>query len=384
MLTKEQRERRARLLKEGMELCDRARAENRDFTQAEQEKCTANLDAVRQIDAAAEAASKSDDIMEKITGLFTKASDNGAGKVLSFAGMGAKALRTAAERDMPGVGVKALAATGVSLLTEESLIDSPVALGQPASSLLDLIPVKTVDTGRYSYLRQVTRTNLAAPVAAGDLKPTSTYTLTRIEGELNVIAHLSEAIPESWLVDNTELGTFIDSEMNYGLQVEIENQVINGNGTAPQLAGFANVSGIQTVPFATDPVTTCRTAITAVETIGLQAGSFVLNPSDWAAIETLKETGVGYLLEGAGAPIDRIARRLWGVPVAVSNAVPAGTGWLLAKEALMLVSSQVVSLKWAQPRDLFERNQILARCEGRFELAIPRPAGVVKMTLTDA
>lgn len=58
---------------------------------------------------------------------------------------------------------------------------------QPARS-----PPARVVAENFSYLRQTVRTNNAAPVATGALKPTSISTLARVESRLRVIAHLSD------------------------------------------------------------------------------------------------------------------------------------------------------------------------------------------------
>ena len=48
-----------------------------------------------------------------------------------------------------------------------------MALGKPARSLLDVIPVTAHDGTEFAYMRQTTRTNNAAVVAEGATKPTS-------------------------------------------------------------------------------------------------------------------------------------------------------------------------------------------------------------------
>lgn len=97
-------------------------------------------------------------------------------------------------------GQKALAPSGAAVVGQEFKPD-PVALGQPALSLLDVIPVVQHAIPEFAYMRQTVRTNAAAVVAAGALKPTSVYTVTRVENSLVVIAHLSEGIPRHWLID---------------------------------------------------------------------------------------------------------------------------------------------------------------------------------------
>ena len=77
--------------------------------------------------------------------------------------------------------------------------------GQIATGLLDVLPTKQHTSAEYAYLRQSVRTNNAAIVAEGAAKPTSVYSVVRVENSLQVIAHLSEGIPRYWLLDNQAL-----------------------------------------------------------------------------------------------------------------------------------------------------------------------------------
>ena len=89
-------------------------------------------------------------------------------------------------------GMKALAPSGAAVVGQEMKPD-PVALGQPALSLLDVIPVLPHAQTEFAYMRQTVRTNNAAVVAEGAVKPTSVYTVNKVPNSLVVIAHLSEA-----------------------------------------------------------------------------------------------------------------------------------------------------------------------------------------------
>ena len=101
-----------------------------------------------------------------------------------------------------------------------------MALGKPALSLLDVIPVVQHAIPEFAYMRQTVRTNNAAVVAAGALKPTSVYTVTRVENSLAVIAHLSEGIPRHWLIDTPSLEAFLAGELEFGLQQAVEAKVL--------------------------------------------------------------------------------------------------------------------------------------------------------------
>lgn len=281
---------------------------------------------------------------------------------------------------LAGQDIKALG----TLVFPTQISMQPLAAGMPATSLLDIIPANTLTGGArtFNYLRQTTRTNNAAPVAPGGTKPTSVYTLTPQSGEIRPIAHLSEPINTYDLADNPSIVEFLHNELRYGLALAVTNQVLNGTGVAPQIEGINTVAGTQSQAFVTDRILTARAAITKLETNGLNGEAFVLHPTDWEAIETAKATSGEFLLDASGAPIDRVERRLWGVRVVLDMAVPAGTGWLIAQDTLVLQTDGQIRIEWATAADDFTKNLIRARCEGRFGLQVNRPLGLVELDLT--
>ena len=76
-------------------------------------------------------------------------------------------------------GMKSLAPSGAAVVGQEFRPD-PVALGQPALSLLDVVPVVQHATPEFAYLRQTVRTNAAAVVPEGSVKPTSLCTVNKV------------------------------------------------------------------------------------------------------------------------------------------------------------------------------------------------------------
>ena len=120
-------------------------------------------------------------------------------------------------------------------------------------------PTKQHTSAEYAYLRQSVRTNNAAVVAEGAVKPTSVYTVNKIPNSLVVIAHLSEAIPRFWLIDQVSLETFVSNELEYGLRLAVE---------AKLLADVNGTSGIQTQSYTTSVLTMLRNGLTTLETAG--------------------------------------------------------------------------------------------------------------------
>lgn len=190
------------------------------------------------------------------------------------------------------------------------------------------------------------RPNNAAPVAEGGLKPTSVYTLDRVSRKRQVIAHLTEPIPEYWLADEAALEQFIRDELGYGLQLAAEDQVMNGDGEGVNLLGLLAVSGIQAQTLNISQILTVRSAITKVEVLGYSASGLALNPLDWEAIEIAADAEDRFFLTPGSNPVDRVARRLWDVPVALTTTVSQGAGTLLSDGMAGIVADRAVNLQW--------------------------------------
>lgn len=212
-------------------------------------------------------------------------------KYLAFSGRKARAMSGNLSKAMlGGVGTKALVSSG-SVVTGTPLENqSPIELQRIPTSLLDVLPVKVHGTPRYRYLRQTSRDNQAAPWTSG-AKPESSYGIESVDAELTVIAHVSDGLNEYDVLDNAELAGFVEAEMLHGLRRAVEAQVIGGSGTAPNLRGILNTSGIVVQAFATDLVTTTRKAITALESAAFVPHAFAMAPQVWEAISLQRNTG---------------------------------------------------------------------------------------------
>lgn len=267
-------------------------------------------------------------------------------------------------------GQKALA-PGAGVVVGTEFQPNPIALGKIATTFLDLLPITQRDRN-YDYLRQKTRTNNAAKVAEGAVKPTSVYELERIENSLEVVAHLSEPIPKYWMVDNGSLEDFIANEMEYGLLWEIESLV---------LADINATSGIQLQAFSTNILETLRKTLTKLQAVGLTPAGIVLHPNDWESVELQLSTTSA--VEYGGLPYDAANRRLWGVPVATAMSQAAGVSHTIAEESVGVDTDGSVDLDWSETNaDDFTKNLIRARCETRTGTTVWRPLGVIRGDLT--
>jgi hypothetical protein len=143
--------------------------------------------------------------------------------------------------------------------------------------------------------------------------------LTRVESSLAVVAHLSEAIPRYWLLDNAELERFLESELTFGLAAAVEKKL---------LVDIAGTSGIALQPYATSTLVTLRKGLTVLEAAGYTPSAAVLHPLDWESVELAITTRQA--VEHLSLPYDVTARRLFGVPIVVTVSATPGVGYVLA------------------------------------------------------
>lgn len=277
----------------------------------------------------------------------------------------------------PG-GQKALIAGGTATATV--IARDLAGLPQVPTSILSLIPTVALDSPTYRYLKQVgPRENNAAVVEPGGLKPTSPVSLQPVEGSLVVVAHLSDGVSKYDLLDTRNLQQFVESELRYGLATKMEQLALTGSGEDGEPLGVLKHSGVLAQPFETDLVTSIRKAITQVESQGYAANAIALRPDDWEQIELLTASGSGEFV--VNSPVDRAARRLFGIQVVVSNALEAGTAMVAdLREASVFADRRGVQAEWTQTSgEDFERNLLRVRVETRINVGLGQPSGIVQV-----
>lgn len=366
-------------------IAEKAHAENRPLSTSERAQFDAKFREATETKAAADRAKTDESVMTQANDLARLIGmPHGAG-----GSAGSHWAKDSAERifkAMPGPdGQKALVSGTVGVA---NVIDPEVVrIGTVPTAILDLME-KIPDTSpgmggnTFSYLRETVRTNNAAPVADGALKPTSVFTAAEVEDRYRVIAHLSEPTPIRYFTDYSLLEDFLRAEMEYGLELALEAQVVSGAGTGENFTGLLNTSGTLSVAAVTgDLIATLRKAITQLQVNGTPGPTaFVLNPTDAEKLDLVREgasTGQ-YLLGGPGSKTDQT---LWSIPRVASTAVTAGTAilgdWNYAK--LIVREGANVALDFSG--DNFTKNLATMRVEGRYGLAIKRPAAFAKITL---
>ncbi|MEE3918199.1 phage major capsid protein [Micromonospora sp. BRA006-A] len=141
----------------------------------------------------------------------------------------------------------------------------------------------------------------------GGYKPESGLALQKVTTAVKTIAHWLPATKRA-IADAGQVRTLIDEFLRYGLAEELEDQIMNGDGTGENFEGLNTVSGTQTQAYDTDILTTLRKAKTKVRTVGRsRATAYVMNPADWERVDLLQDNENRYYFGGpAGGPADRV------------------------------------------------------------------------------
>ena len=240
-----------------------------------------------------------------------------------------------------------------------------------------LIPHIAVTTDSVDYVT-VADTIGAKGVAEADKIPESTFTPALAKANVVNVAHYTK-ITKQLADDAPALAAYINTKMLYGLQNKVENQIVNGNGTAPQLKGL----------LATDSYTDASTQLTGArnlfdlllllqgvaETAAYEPEALVLNPMTWAQLAMEKDSQGRYLLGGPGLAANK---SVWGIPVVTSSAVPAGK-FIFGNftQTVTIYDRQQVAVEMTGTNeDDFTHYLYTIRASRRLALAVEVPAGI--------
>lgn len=253
--------------------------------------------------------------------------------------------------------------------------------------LRDLITIGTTGSDLIEYPRVTGYTNAAAAVAeatassgGSGAKPESNIALEKVTTSVKTIAHWIAASKRA-LSDAGQIRTLIDNFLDYGLEEELEDQIISGDGVGENFTGITGTTGITEQAWSTNILTTTRKARTKVKVTGrANATGYLLHPTDWETIDLLQDNEGRYYY---GGPSILGNPRLWGLPVVESEAQPVGFGWCADFRTIVLWDREQATVRVSDSHsDFFVRNLVAILAELRAALGVFRPAALVHMDLT--
>lgn len=274
---------------------------------------------------------------------------------------------------------------GAGASSSNSLVGSSRQVGivhapQRVMTIRDLLMQGQTDSGSIEYVVETGFTNNAGMQVEGATKGKSDIQFNLKTAPVRTIAHFFKA-SRQLLDDAKGLASYIDGRAQYGLRLKEEQQLLSGDGTGanilgilPQASAFVANAGVTVVgPTGIDRL---RLAILQSMLAEYPASGFVLNPIDWAGIELTKDAEGRYII---AAPQDAGTPRLWGLPVAQTQAM-AQNSFLTGAfniAAQIFDRMEVEVLLSTENADDFERNMVTIRAEQREALAVYRPEAFV-------
>lgn len=184
----------------------------------------------------------------------------------------------------------------------------------------DLISPGRMDGNTLEYVKETGFTNSAAATAEGSSKPESDIKLDLQTTSAKVIAHWMKASRQV-LSDISQLRSMIDERLIYGLKYVEETELLNGDNTGQHLNGIVTQATAYSAPISIadlNIIDVMRLAMLQAALAEYPATGHVLHPTDWATIETLKDSTGRYII---GNPQGTLTPTLWGLPVVATQAM---------------------------------------------------------------
>jgi HK97 family phage major capsid protein len=238
--------------------------------------------------------------------------------------------------------------------------------------LFRIVPVSGTSSVRY-YQATMPLSNNAAFIAEGASKPEVQPRWAPVDAPIETVAEWT-AVTLQALDDVPQLRAVLYDDLRRLLLLKIDEKLLAGSGTPPEIRGILATSGIQTQAFTTDALTTLANAIGKVVNTG--AGyptGIVMNPADWQTIRTMTVSGIWPF----GSPADPGVMRIWGIPVVAS--VNQAAGFAIVADfnyGTIFERWGVTFIVGLKNDDLIKNLQTIV-CEARLALAIRRPSAFV-------
>lgn len=260
-------------------------------------------------------------------------------------------------------------------------------------TVADLLGQGTMSATSLTYFTQGTVTGAPTAVAEDGTKPSINFAFSAVTEALSKIAAVTKVSDES-IQDTDYIVSVINNQLVQRLQIVEEDQILNGSGTAPNLRGLLNRSGIQTYGVVGDTAAgnldKIYHGLVMVDTGSalLPPDGIIIHPTDYEALR-IKKDGQGQYYAGGpftGAYGNGAVQEqpgLWGTRTIVTPAITAGTvlvgAFGSAAQLFRKGGIQIDSTNTDQ--DDFVKNRVTYRAEERLLLAVYYASAFAKLTL---
>lgn len=278
-----------------------------------------------------------------------------------------------------GRGFKTLFTTSSSFAVESLRLPDIITPARRALSVADLMPEGRTSQPVIKYMEETTTTEAAAETTEGDPKPEAAVAFTERTSTVRKIA-VSLPVTDESLEDIPFIESYLEGRLGYFVQKREDSQLLVGDGSAPNLRGLLNVSGINTQARGADASQDAiyKGAIAAEVASEFPADGVVMHPTNWQTIRLMTTADGIYLFGPPSQPGDD---SLWGWRVVKTTGITANTGLVGAFQAAAMVfrrSGLAMSVGWVNAQ--FVENERTILVEERLALVCFRPSAFTKVT----
>lgn len=278
------------------------------------------------------------------------------------------------------MGGKALMARTAGFAPESLRLPGFVEAVTRPIQMLDIIPMGNVSQAAVPYMEETTRTHAAAETAEGGDYAESTFAFTEKSVPVQKITD-SLPVTDEQLEDVALIESYINSRLAFGVRQRLDSQCLNGNGTAPNLRGILNTSGIQTRAKGADPVMDAiYKAMVGIRVTGRAIPThIVMNPLDWQDVRLTKTADGIYLY---GSPSEAGPERLWGLPIVQADALAENTALVGSFDPswITLFERRGIDIQVGYVGTQFTAGRRTVRADMRGALVVMRPAAFHTVT----
>ena len=200
------------------------------------------------------------------------------------------------------------------------------------ANMMQIIPVGSTDSNVVRFVKESAYTDNGGAVAEGSAPSDSEFELTAEDAVVQKITAVM-TISQEMLDDTPALSSYLSQRIPAKLNATIDDQLIGGSGTSPNLKGLLNggtafVTGASGAFYQSiDNAQELDVVYVALNQLALQnysANAIVLNPTDFHKMALLKDTTNEYLRGNSIVGADGFLR-INGVPVYMNNELSAGS-----------------------------------------------------------
>lgn len=193
--------------------------------------------------------------------------------------------------------------------------------------LLDLVPFGDPNDMTNAYMTTSTFTNNAVETAEGSAAGEAALAYTEVQ---DYIADIPVVLPvtRQQMRDVAAVRNIVETQLLFMVRQRLDGQMAVGNGTAPNLRGLYNATGVQTQARGAD--TTLDAILKAVGLVSGSGGTFWGSPNfvamqtaDLISLALVKDSTGRYLM---GDPAAGLISRCWGLNIVAADAMTLDTG----------------------------------------------------------